>query len=262
MKEIKFAVTSNKNDNRKMIIQAKSWEEELQVPYAPRYENGSLDAMLEDFQLDALLIASKKGPQIYTKEGMLFYHPGLGKVRWQRVMQRHENDNFLTALNVRPGQRVLDCTVGLAADALLASCAVGEAGKVVGLEASLPLWFLTSRGVQAYRGTIPELARDLHRVEIIHGEASAYLQSLPEDSFDAVYFDPMFRQPVRSSSEMTPLRPLAYGEPLRPETVELALKAAPRVVIKERGLDILKEYGCTEFVGTKYSAVRFGIRTR
>ncbi|MBO6265439.1 MAG: hypothetical protein J6M57_05470 [Acidaminococcaceae bacterium] len=146
MKEIKFAVTSNKNDNRKMIIQAKSWAEELQVPYAPRYENGSLDAMLEDFQLDALLIASKKGPQIYTKEGMLFYHPGLGKVRWQRVMQRHENDNFLTALNVRPGQRVLDCTVGLAADALLASCAVGEAGKVVGLEASLPLWFLTSRG--------------------------------------------------------------------------------------------------------------------
>ena len=211
MKEIKFAVTSNKNDNRKMIIQAKSWAEELQVPYAPRYENGSLDAMLEDFQLDALLIASKKGPQIYTKEGMLFYHPGLGKVRWQRVMH-----------------------------ALLASCAVGEAGKVVGLEASLPLWFLTSRGVQAYRGTIPKLARDLHRVEIIHGEASAYLQSLPEDSFDAVYFDPMFRQPVRSSSEMTPLRPLAYGEPLRPETVELALKAAPRVVIKERGLDFLK----------------------
>jgi 16S rRNA G966 N2-methylase RsmD len=177
-------------------------------------------------------------------------------------MQRHENDNFLTALNVRPGQRVLDCTVGLAADALLASCAVGEAGKVVGLEASLPLWFLTSRGVQAYRGTIPELARDLHRVEIIHGEASAYLRSLSEDSFDAVYFDPMFRQPVRRSSEMTPLRPLAYGEPLRPETVELALKAAPRVVIKERSLDILKEYGCTEFVGTKYSAVRFGIRTR
>ncbi|MBO6265438.1 MAG: hypothetical protein J6M57_05465 [Acidaminococcaceae bacterium] len=61
---------------------------------------------------------------------------------------------------------------------------------------------------------------------------------------------------------MTPLRPLAYGEPLRPETVELALKAAPRVVIKERSLDILKEYGCTDFVGTKYSAVRFGIRTR
>jgi hypothetical protein len=44
--------------------------------------------------------------------------------------------------------------------------------------------------------------------------------------------------------------------------VELALKAAPRVVIKERSVEILQEYGCTEFVGTKYSAVRFGIRKR
>ena len=75
MKEIKFAVTSNKNDNRKMIIQAKSWAEELQVPYAPRYENGSLDAMLEDFQLDALLIASKKGPQISGCFPVDDFHP-------------------------------------------------------------------------------------------------------------------------------------------------------------------------------------------
>ncbi|MBQ9697661.1 MAG: hypothetical protein IJV46_03870, partial [Acidaminococcaceae bacterium] len=149
-----------------------------------------------------------------------------------------------------------------AADALLASCAVGETGKVVGLEASLPLWFLTSCGVAAYKGTIPALAQDLRRIEIVHAEAGAYLATIAADSFDAVYFDPMFRQPVRKSSEMTPLRPLAYSEPLSLQTVELALRAAPRVVIKERSVEILQEYGCTEFVGTKYSAVRFGVRKR
>ena len=150
-------------------------------------------------------------------------------------------------MHLSPGHRVLDCTVGLAADALLASHAVGETGKVIGLEASLPLWFLTSRGVISYKSQIPELVQDLQRIEII---------------FDAVYFDPMFRQPVRKSSEMVPLRPLAFPEPLTLEMVELALKAAPRVVIKERSVEILQEYGCTEFVGTKYSAVRFGIRKR
>ena len=168
----------------------------------------------------------------------------------------------LTAMHLSPGQRVLDCTVGLAADALLASHAVGETGKVIGLEASLPLWFLTSRGVISYKSQIPELVQDLQRIEIIHAEASAFLKTLPENSFDAVYFDPMFRQPVRKSSEMVPLRPLAFPEPLTLEMVELALKAAPRVVIKERSVEILQEYGCTEFVGTKYSAVRFGIRKR
>ena len=77
-----------------------------------------------------------------------------------------------------------------------------------------------------------------------------------------LFRSPMFRQPVRKSSEMVPLRPLAFSEPLALETVELALQAAPRVVIKERSVEILQEYGCTEFVGTKYSAVRFGIRKR
>ena len=262
MKDIKFAVTCNKNDARRMKAVAKTWAAELQVPFVERYENGSLDAMLDDLQADALLIAGKKGPQLYSREGMLLYHPGLGKVRWQRVVQRHENDNFLTAMDIRPGQRILDCTVGLAADALLASHAAGETGKVIGLEASLPLWFLTSRGVMLYKSKFPELVQDLQRIEIIHAEASAYLKAVPEDCFDVVYFDPMFRQPVRKSSEMVPLRPLAYDEPLSPATVDLALKVAPRVVIKERSVEILQEYGCTEFVGTKYSAVRFGIRKR
>ena len=262
MKDIKFAVTCNKNDARRMKAVAKAWAAELQVPFVERYENGSLDAMLDDLQADALLIAGKKGPQLYSREGMLLYHPGLGKVRWQRVVQRHENDNFLTAMDIRPGQRILDCTVGLAADALLASHAAGETGKVIGLEASLPLWFLTSRGVMLYKSKFPELVQDLQRIEIIHAEASAYLKAVPEDCFDVVYFDPMFRQPVRKSSEMVPLRPVAFHGPLTLEMVELALKAAPRVVIKERSVEILQEYGCTEFVGTKYSAVRFGIRKR
>ncbi|MBR0293353.1 MAG: class I SAM-dependent methyltransferase [Acidaminococcaceae bacterium] len=262
MEKIRFAVTSNKNDNRKLIEQAKAWAQQLQIPYVKRYDNGSLDAMLADHQLDTLLIAGKNGPQLYSPEGMLLYHPGLGKVRWQRVVQRHEKDNFLTAMDIRPGQRVLDCTVGLAADALLASHAVGESGMVVGLEASLPLWFLISQGIMLYKSKLPELLQDLRRIEIIHAEASVYLKTLPENSFDAVYFDPMFRQPVRKSSEMVPLRPLAFHEPLSPETVELALRVAPRIVIKERSVEILQEYGCTEFVGTKYSAVRFGIRKR
>ena len=262
MEAVKFAVTCNKNDNKTLKEQAKAWAQKLQVPCVKRYENGSLDAMLRDYHVDALLIAGKKGPQLYSREGMLLYHPGLGKVRWQRVVQRCETDNFLTAMDIRPGQRVLDCTVGLAADALLASHAVGETGMVVGLEASLPLWFLVSQGVSSYKSKFPDLVQDLQRIRIIHAEASEYLKALPEDSFDAVYFDPMFRQPVRKSSEMVPLRPLAFSQPLTQEMVEMALKTASRVVIKERSVEILQEYGCTEFVGTKYSAVRFGIRKR
>ena len=78
MEAVKFAVTCNKNDNRILKEQARAWALQLQVPYVKRYDNGSLDAMLADHHLDALLIAGKKGPQLYSREGMMLYHPGLG----------------------------------------------------------------------------------------------------------------------------------------------------------------------------------------
>lgn len=93
-------------------------------------------------------------------------------------------------------------------------------------------------------------------------EAGRYLKEQPDDSFDVVYFDPMFRIPVKKSSAMAPLRPLAYEKRLSAETVKEALRVAPRVVIKERSEEILKEYGCTAFIGTRYSAVHFGILER
>ncbi len=60
------------------------------------------------------------------------------------------------------------------------------------------------------------------------------MQNVLPDSFDAVYFDPMFRFGVKTSANMKPLRPLAYEKEVNAEIIELALKAAPRVVIKER----------------------------
>ena len=61
---------------------------------------------------------------------------------------------------------------------------------------------------------------------------------------------------------MEALRPLALEEPLDRTTVELALRVAPRVVIKERSEYLLREYGCQEYVGGKYSRIKFGIIRR
>ena len=260
---VAFAVTTSaKEDNAALAATARRWAEELGTRYVPREKGQTLPAMLERYGLAALPIAAETGPRVYTPEGTMFYHPGLGTVRWQRVAVKGEGDNFLRALDVRPGQKVLDATLGLAADALLASHAVGPAGRVTGLEASPLLYFLTSRGVRTYEGKFPELTQDLRRIEVVRAEASAYLKQLPADSYDVVYFDPMFRHPVRRSSAMQPLRPLAWSRPLAPETVAEALRVAPRVVIKERTEEILREYGCRTFTGTRYSGVRFGIRTR
>ena len=45
-------------------------------------------------------------------------------LRVQRL-KKHESDHFSAALALKPGMRVLDCTMGLASDAVVASFITG-----------------------------------------------------------------------------------------------------------------------------------------
>ena len=85
---------------------------------------------------------------------------------------------------------------------------------------------------------------------------------MPADSFDVVYFDPMFRIPINASSNMEPLRPISCEKPLTEATVKAALRVAHCVVVKERGQKLLEALGCTEILGGRYSRVKYGIRRR
>ena len=125
------------------------------------------------------------------------------------------------------------------------------------------LWFLVTEGLKGY--TLEDdarLTRCLRRIETHWTKAEEYLQAAPADSFDVVYFDPMFQKPVGSSSSMQPLRPASYHKGVTPDMVALALRAAPRVVIKERDEELLRSLGAEEIQGGKYSKVRYGIIRR
>lgn len=99
-------------------------------------------------------------------------------------------------------------------------------------------------------------------MNLFWGDTAAYLESLPPDSFDAVYFDPMFEHPVEGSSNMVPMRPAADHRPLTRSVIEKALKAAPLVVVKERSRQFLTELGAQEIQGGRYSRIKYGIIRR
>ena len=211
--------------------------------------------------LAAVIVLEKDGPRIHSPQGTFAYHPGMAEIRAQQLL-RGAPDHLVRALDLRPGLRVLDCTLGLASDAAVAACVVGPSGAVVGLEASLLLYFAVKRGLASYECKTPLLTAALRRVQAVHAVAAEYLATCAPNSFDVVYFDPMFRHLVQGSKAMEALRPLSLEEPLARSTVELALKVAPRVVIKERSEYLLAEYGCQEYVGGKYSRIKFGIIRR
>lgn len=256
-----FAVTAGRSSPSRMLDLAREWAEQLGAELLPRESNASLRDMLAANRLQALVVAAAGGPQIVTEAGTFVYHPGMAVLRLQQL-KRGAGDHLLTALGLKKGMRIFDGTLGLGADAAVASWAVGETGSVTGTEASVLLHFALSWGLRHYEAGDPELTAALRRITAVNAEAGEYLRTCGPDSFDAVYFDPMFRWPVKGSSGMDGLRPLSYERPLDAGTVAAALRAAPLVVIKERSEKILREYGCTEFTGGRYSSFRFGIIRR
>lgn len=260
----KYAVVLSRNARGSAAIEAaKAMAARLGVAYLDRPHNQVLEDFMAAQGLAAVIVLEKDGPRIHSEHGTFSYHPGMAEIRVQQLL-RGATDHLVKALDLHPGSRVLDCTLGLASDAAVAACVVGAAGRVVGLEASLLLHFAVEHGLTHYECKTPLLTAALRRVEAVHAVAAEYLAQCVAKglTFDVVYFDPMFRHPVQGSKAMEALRPLSLEEPLAKSTVELALKVAPRVVIKERSEYLLAEYGCTEYVGGKYSRIKFGIIRR
>ena len=62
----------------------------------------------------------------------------------------------------------------------------------------------------------------------------SYLKAQPDNSFDIVYFDPMFRHALLDSKNLSPLRQLADNDPVSLEAINEAKRVAKyRVVFKE-----------------------------
>lgn len=230
-------ITTGQKENADLIEKAKRLSEQLGLPYAARRDR-SIARLFADYQTDQLLVVLKETIKWYREgEGgrPFFFHPGLSVVRIKRLL-RGDNDIMIQACQLNPGDSFLDCTLGLAADAIVASYTVGEKGRVVGLESEPMIAFLVGMGLKEVK-EFPELDLAARRIEVLQGHHLDFLASLPDDSFDVVYFDPMFRQGIKESASLQLLRNFANVSPLLPDVINQAKRVAKkRVVLKERSI--------------------------
>jgi SAM-dependent methyltransferase len=200
--------------------------------YAPRGKR-SLAAVAAGAGAEALLVLSPARASLWLEGEERPWHPGMGVLRARRLRQeeRTTSDTFLAAAAIVPGEAVLDCTLGLGADALVAAVAVGPSGRVVGLESSPALAALAAEGFRRLR-LGEEAAR---RVEVRRAEAGEALAALPGRSFDLVLFDPMFRHPRAEPPGFDLVRRLGDARPLAPEALAEARRVARRAVLVKDG---------------------------
>jgi SAM-dependent methyltransferase len=156
----------------------------------------------------------------------------MGALRVRRLRGRGaaaSGDPFLDACGLRPGESVLDATLGLGADALVAAEAVGPGGRVVGIEAVPALAAWVAEGL----ARSPDTAAS--RIEVRAGDHLALLAAMPGGSHDVVVFDPMFRAARPEPGGFDVVRRLADPRPLSRESLEEARRVARRCVVVKDG---------------------------
>lgn len=199
------------------------------LPFLERPAKGGVAALLSG-SARACLVRSADGWALRDAQGSLAFTPGIAQLRLKRLAKGHRDDVLLRLSELRPGDSVLDATAGLAADALVCARAVGPSGRVLGVEAALPLWILVSEGL----ARLP-VDPGSSRIELVHGRARDVLKGQASRSVDVVLFDPMFDRPRRSSPSFELLRAHALHEPLDEETLAQARRVARRWVVLKAG---------------------------
>lgn len=252
-------VTTARNAGTFLVGEAKKFAECWGGQYVVRGEL-SLEKLRQQEGVEKLVVFSVDGPVIEGIGWRYFYHPSMAALRalqWERNGQ----DALVKALALQPGETVLDGTLGLGADAVLMSLAVGETGKILGVEKSPWVAMITSHGLAHAVGLNPVLEAAMRRIETRCGDALDVLKDMSAGAVDAVYLDPMFRYSVQGSSNMQPLHQIADRRPLRRELLQEACRVARRRVVVKEAVHSpeWERLGIQDFSGGRYSRVRYGI---
>lgn len=232
MRELKTIVTTaGRPDDVSMALAAFACQE-LGATFEPRKKR-SVRKMSQALQAH-VMVAGKNRYDYYAygAQEPFFFHPNSAAFRLKRVA-RGETEPFLEAAQLQQGDSVLDCTLGLAADAMLAAYTVGEAGRVVGIEANPNVAFIVRQGMQTYDTTELPLTACMRQIEVVQSEAIHYLKTLPDNAFDVVYMDPMFEEVIEEANNFQALRQAGEHVTLTDEWVHEAKRVAKkRVVLK------------------------------
>ncbi|SHE38502.1 Putative SAM-dependent methyltransferase [Seinonella peptonophila] len=208
--------------------------ESLQIPYVPR-EKRTLRKMFIELEQKEAIIVSRITWRYERKDGYCFqFHPSMSALRIKQL-QLGGIDSLQRAAKIEQGDTVLDCTLGMGADAIVASFLVGEEGEVLALESQPIIAHLVRHGLATFQTDRKVLKDAMQRVKVMQIDYREYLKSCKSASFDYVIFDPMFRETIHASQSMQQLKQLANPHPLDQASVQEAWRVARKaVLLKER----------------------------
>lgn len=241
-----------------MISKARSIAQELAIPYIPRKKKSI--SQLQNERASGCIVAGSESVKLFAfgEEEPFFFHPSSAMFRVKRLLDGG-HDPLIEAAALQKGDSFLDCTLGLASDSIVASLVVGENGKVTGTEANKYLSYIVKKGLNTWQSGVDELDDAMGRIHVVNVDAINYLKSLPDESVDCVYFDPMFEVSIDVSEGIKALRHFALHGGIGEDEFNEALRVAKkRVVLKDHYLSPrFEDFGLTT-IRRKTAKFHFG----
>ncbi len=219
-----------------------------QLHYVERNER-SLRKLKQEYKVDILVVGQDKlFISIINSDEKMFFHPNLSMIRAKRYI-KGEIEPFLQVTKLKEGMSFLDCTLGLASDSIMASLAVGNTGRVIGVEASKTVYLLVNEGLKHFESSVSSFDQAMRRIEVHQADHYRILKNSPNNSIDVVYFDPMFHQQIERSNGIEPLRLRATEMDLTNQVLLEAKRVAKRrIVLKDHWQsERFKKYGFKQY---------------
>ncbi|OLO40282.1 protein-L-IsoD(D-D) O-methyltransferase [Alkalihalophilus pseudofirmus] len=225
-----------------LVDQAKKISTDLNARFIFR-DDQPIEDMIEEFQDDIFVVGKEKlfYYSIHSKEPF-FFHPNSAMFRYKRL-RNDGYDPFIEASQLKQGMSILDCTLGLGSDAIIAQTKVGTSGKVVGIEESTAIAYIVERGLKQWDSGNNLFNQAMRSIQVLKGNHLEFLRSLEDNSYDVVYFDPMFEANLDTSQGITPLKSLALYHSITTEVIQESKRVARRRIV-------LKDYWKSERFAT------------
>ena len=229
--KVPLAVSVTATNPGRFEAEARARAAEWQLPFFERALKSPLGPMLET-HAQAFFVLGGDGWSLIDAEGSLQFSHGLAHLRITRLQtQSDQPDQLIQVSGLRAGDTVIDCTLGLGADAMVCAHVVGPTGRVTGVEASRALALLVETGLEK----LPLPRGEERQLEVVNAQAIDFLRAQPDHSADVVFFDPMFTRPKSASTAFEVLRRYAVHHPLDAGTLREARRVARRHVVIKSG---------------------------
>jgi SAM-dependent methyltransferase len=205
------------------------------------------------------LLGTKKGVIVVYKNKLSYFENNsefFFHLDTTALKIKNSDNEPLVEIIGKEKQSILDCTMGLAGDSILLSY---YGHTVTSIEKNKIIHLITSNGLENYVSPNEKINKAMRKITTYNYDCIDYLKKAPDNTFDIIYFDPMFSHNIRESENLSGITPLADKNFRYKEFIKEASRVGKdKIIIKAHFRDnIFEKYNFTRII-RKNTKFHFG----